>query len=400
MEDQTIRPLERVLYAIDLDPSRKFGSMEEQLGVLSAEFRSYSSVFIPLFSTAPDASSGAELRAAGLDWRSLDLGRFRWSTLVRLLRLIREEQIDVVHWNFYHPLNNPYIWFLSLLAPGVKHDYTDHISRPASEPAPAAGWGRRMKRLVKRLLLRRYRRAFCISDYVRHQLARQEAWPALERCHYFVNTDRFAPDAAVRSEMRARFGGAGRFVVLVVAHLIPQKGLEVAVRALGALPDSIVLWIVGDGPEAGRLQERIARDGLTDRARFLGRQRRVERFLQAADCFVCPSLWAEAVGLVNLEALCCGLPVVASKTGGIPEFVEEGVTGFLFPPGDDARLAAILQALADDPETVRRIGLQARAVALERHATAVRLPEYLEFHRVPVLSSKGHTHVESPVKTA
>ena len=84
--------------------------------------------------------------------------------------------------------------------------------------------------------------------------------------------------------------------------------------------------------------------------------------MQAADCLVCPSLWAEAAGLVNLEALSTGLPVVASRIGGIPEYVEDGKTGMLFPPGDHQALAALIRRLMDTPEEYQQLAAAAQRV--------------------------------------
>jgi glycosyltransferase involved in cell wall biosynthesis len=99
--------------------------------------------------------------------------------------------------------------------------------------------------------------------------------------------------------------------------------------------------------------------------------------MQAADCLVCPSLWAEAAGLVILEAMACGLPVVASRIGGIPEFVIDGVTGYLIPPGDHNLLAIRIRALLDDPLSRRMMGLSARTLGTEQYSAQRRLPEFL-----------------------
>ena len=107
----------------------------------------------------------------------------------------------------------------------------------------------------------------------------------------------------------------------------------------------------------------------------------MEPFLQAADAFVCPSRWAEAAGLVNLEAQACGLPVLASRIGGIPEYVADGRTGVLFPPGDAEGLAAAVRRLLDHPHRFRDMGLAARESAVTRFSTAARLEEYLDLYR-------------------
>jgi glycosyltransferase involved in cell wall biosynthesis len=92
-------------------------------------------------------------------------------------------------------------------------------------------------------------------------------------------------------------------------------------------------------------------------------------------------LWSEAASLVNLEGLAAGLPVVASRVGGIPEYVEDGHTGFLFPPGDDAALADCLARLRDDPALRLRLGEQARAAAVERFSPHSRLADFLNLYR-------------------
>ena len=121
---------------------------------------------------------------------------------------------------------------------------------------------------------------------------------------------------------------------------------------------------------------------MVERVRFLGPQDRVEPYLQAADVLVCPSLWQEAAGLVNVEAQACGLPVVASRIGGIPEYVEEGRTGLLFPPGDFRQLAACLTQLKESPDLCNRLGAEARRRAVERSSVAARLDDYLKLYGI------------------
>src|SRR5262249_30654550 len=161
----------------------------------------------------------------------------------------------------------------------------------------------------------------------------------VESCLHFINTDRFRPNLAIREAVRREHGCEQRFVALLAAHLIPEKGVDVAIRALVETPQNVVLWIVGTGPEQACLQALTAKLGLPDRIKFFGQQPEVQPFMQAADCLLCPSLWAEAAGFVNIEALATGLPVLASRIGGIPEYVDDCRTGILFPPGDHQALA-------------------------------------------------------------
>jgi glycosyltransferase involved in cell wall biosynthesis len=285
----------------------------------------------------------------------------------------------MIHWNFYHPLN-PYVWCLTALRPRIRHYLTDHNSRYPSEPESRS----RVRGMLKSALFRRYERIFCVSDYVRNSLGREGVSLGLSRCTHFVNTSRFQPDAAAGALVRSELMAESQFVLLVVAHLIREKGVDVVLRALAELPAHVTAWVVGDGLDAARLR-RVAEDlGIARRVRFLGNRSDVQTYMQAADCLVCPSVWEEAAGLVNIESLACGLPVVASRIGGIPEIVDDGRTGFLFSPGSAAELARTIRRLIREPDLTRRMGKAAREFAMERYSAEQRIEEFIEFYRKPV----------------
>src|SRR5205085_2195046 len=107
-----------------------------------------------------------------------------------------------------------------------------------------------------------------------------------------------------------------------------------------------------------------------------------EPYMQAADCFVCPSRWAEAAGLVNIEAQACGLPVVASRIGGIPEYVAEGRTGLLFAAEKHEEMARAVRVLIDDRGECRAMGRRAREWAVEQFSPAARLRDFLDVYRL------------------
>jgi glycosyltransferase involved in cell wall biosynthesis len=368
-------PLGRVLLAMALEGGRKFGSMEEQVFLLARAFRRQGGLCLPLFLGPADGPRPAEFVNDGLSVECLELNRFRLSTLRRLRGLIERYRIEMVHWNFFHPLWNPYLWALSILCPGVAHYFTDHISRVGSPRTGGAG------RIMKRLLLKRYRRVFGVSRFVVDSMERQQSWRQPECRLYFINTERFRPDAAVRRSLRRQMGVEGRIVLLTASQLIPEKGLDVCLRAMAELPEPVVLWSVGEGPDSERLHRYAAELGVQNRTRFLGLQRNVEPFMQAADCFVCPSLWEEAAGLVNLEAQACGLPVVASRIGGIPEYVDDGVTGLLYPPGESGALAACIRRLIDEPGVREDMGRAARELAERRFSPESAMDHYLDLYR-------------------
>jgi glycosyltransferase involved in cell wall biosynthesis len=163
------------------------------------------------------------------------------------------------------------------------------------------------------------------------------------------------PDARLHSGLR----------VLFVGRLVERKGVHVLLDALALLPEEppIVLEVVGDGPEREKLEHRARSLGVTDRVRFHGFLPRseLERHLGECDALVLPAVVdakgdVEGLGVVLLEAMSFGKPVIASAAGGIVDIVKTSENGLLVPPGDAPALAAAIECLARDPELVRRLG--------------------------------------------
>lgn len=155
--------------------------------------------------------------------------------------------------------------------------------------------------------------------------------------------------------------GPEAFVVAVVARLTAEKGIDILLaalpRVLSRAPQLRVV-IAGDGPKAKELQEETARRGLTGYVKFLGFQKDIFGLLFRCDGFVLPS-FTDAWPLSLMEAMAAGLPVVASRVGGIPAMVKEGETGLLVDPGDIGQLAAALVQLATNRDAARKLGEEA-----------------------------------------
>lgn len=171
-----------------------------------------------------------------------------------------------------------------------------------------------------------------------------------------------------RSAVRARLGIGDREVLgLNVAALAPHKAQSDLLRAAAlARPRAprLRIWIAGEGPLEEKLLAERRTLGLEQTVRFLGFREDVPDLLRAAD-FFCISSRLEGMGTSILEGMAAGLPVVATRAGGIPEIVEDGWTGDLVPPGEPGAFAEALVAVAADPERRALMGARARERALD-----------------------------------
>jgi glycosyltransferase involved in cell wall biosynthesis len=169
----------------------------------------------------------------------------------------------------------------------------------------------------------------------------------------------------VAGARRLRPNGRQRPLIVSVGRLKAPKDFLTLVRALGKLPrDSFGAVIVGEGPDRRRLEEEIELVGLGERVRLAGERRDVPELLAEADVFALASA-SEGMPVSVLEAMAAGLPVVASRVGGLPEQVADGETGVLVEPGDPDDLARALARLLVDGELRRRLGAAGRVRAEE-----------------------------------
>jgi N-acetyl-alpha-D-glucosaminyl L-malate synthase BshA len=140
------------------------------------------------------------------------------------------------------------------------------------------------------------------------------------------------------------------------------------------------LILVGDGPDRSEVEQRVADWGLNDAVTFAGEQQNLVPWLSVADLFLLPSA-QESFGLAALEAMACEVPVVASNVGGLPEIVEDGVTGFVCPPAAVDAMAERSIALLTDPALHARIARAAADMVCQRYTTDRVVPLYEEAYR-------------------
>ncbi len=169
-------------------------------------------------------------------------------------------------------------------------------------------------------------------------------------------------------------------VLLSVARLVPDKDHDTLLGAFGHLSNrhpEAELWLVGNGPRRQALEQKVQNLGLGGRVKFLPGEQDLRHLYHQADLFVLSSM-AEALPNVVLEAMAAGLPVVATRVGGVPEAVVPEATGLLVSPRDETGLAAALGRLLDDPGARRTMGRRGRERVLENFSFAAMVVRHEE----------------------
>lgn len=191
-----------------------------------------------------------------------------------------------------------------------------------------------------------------------------------------VDASLFRPDESLRQAARRRLGAADHeVVVLAPCRMVPVKGvidLAHALKRLGDLRDRLRLVFAGDsGARAEEyeleVREAVRRSPFADRVTYLGRvpNQDMPSVYAAADIVALPSL-KEATSIAGLEAMACGLPLVGTNVGGIPEILEHEQTGLLVEPGAPHELAVAIRRLVDDPPLRAALGAAARRTVTDR----------------------------------
>lgn len=188
-----------------------------------------------------------------------------------------------------------------------------------------------------------------------------------------VDTERFAPSELPDSDLPP--------LILCVARLKPVKNQELLLRACARLKSVGIGFrcvLVGDGPTRDSLLFEVAQLGLDSCVELAGPadQSEVLRWLQQATVCVLSS-HSEGMPVCLMEAAACGLPAVATAVSGVPELIEDGVTGFVVPPGDEAALAMALAQVISDRDLAVRMGKAARLRALEKFSIGLQADRLL-----------------------
>jgi glycosyltransferase involved in cell wall biosynthesis len=312
-----------------------------------------------------DAAPRDALEQAGADYVPVEMtGRFPdpvadRRSLTRLERLVREGGFDLVH---AHGQKAGLLARTAARRAGVPSIYTPHsfvyrtqLARPRLSGRIRFAVGKALERRLARhtafiVAVAEDERRTAIADHITPPEQIVVVHPGVRR-----------PAERHPDPRLVEFRGDGPLLGFV-AGLRDQKGLPDLLEALTIVADEgkpLRFVIVGNGPLRDEIAARVGAPPLAGSTLLLSFEDSPYPYLDGLDAFVLPSLW-EGLPMAVLEAMASGLPVVATAVNGTPEAVEDGVTGYLVPPGDPVALAARLRAVAGDAELRREMGEAAR----------------------------------------
>jgi N-acetyl-alpha-D-glucosaminyl L-malate synthase BshA len=206
---------------------------------------------------------------------------------------------------------------------------------------------------------------------------------AIEVIENFVNCDVYTPfnDEKKRAEARSRLAAPGDAILMHLSNFRPVKRVvdvvKIFAQVVREMPAQLVL--IGDGPDRSAA-EWLAHDlGIQANVHFLGKLERVHEILPLADILLMPSE-LESFGLAALEAMACKVPSIATRVGGVPELIDDGVTGLLYPVGDIEGMSLGALSLLKDREKLDAMRDAGRKTAQKRFCSSLVVPHYVRYY--------------------
>ncbi len=300
---------------------------------------------------------------------------FKPSLASRIARLTDRHQAALVHCHHYSPF--VYGSLATLLRPGLRMVFTEHGRLSDGPPSLK-------KRLINPLLGRVPTALLAVSDALRASMI-DEGFPArrLQVIHNGIEPGTSPTDSERRNVRRTLGIAPSTIVIGTIARLNHVKDLGTLIEAFAIISrqhQEIVLIVVGDGEERNRLEEIARRLGVLSEIRFLGQRDDARRLLAAFDVYVNSSI-SEGISLTILEAMAAELPVVATRVGGTPEVVADGISGLLVPARTPAALADAIRQLAVDRGRRRAMGTSGRLTLVQGFSIHRMVDQYAELYR-------------------
>jgi len=203
----------------------------------------------------------------------------------------------------------------------------------------------------------------------------------IEVIRNFVNCDFYVRNPELVAQQRPRFARPGESLLVHLSNFRPVKRvldvIETFARVSRAMPARLLM--IGDGPERSAAEFLAMRLGVGDRVDFVGKQENVNELLPLSDLMLMPSEM-ESFGLAALEAMACRVPAVATRVGGVPELIEDGVNGLLYEVGDVEGMAAGAISILSDPALLERLSTASRRTAQDHFCASRIIPLYERYY--------------------
>ena len=342
-----------------------------------------------LFSYAPPARLPD---VEGIEWHEVEVSSyplFRYppyevALASRLGEVAEDVGLEVVHAHYAIPHTLAALLVKDLVAPRP----LPVVTTLHGTDITVVGQDRSYRRVTEHAL-RRSDAVTAVSEWLRAQTEQVfGVTRPIEVIPNFVDAERFKPREKARS--RARMAPAGEPVLAHVSNFRPVKRAVLAVDAFAVVAAAMParLLMIGDGPDRAACEARARALGVKDRVRFVGAQSHVEDLLPCADVLLLPSEH-ESFGLAALEAMACGVVPVATRAGGLPEVVRDGVDGLLVPEAEVGRMGERVLTLLRDPVRLAAMAAAASASARQRFAPEGVVPRYEALYQRVVAAARG-----------
>ena len=391
-------PLSRneVAYSFIFDEAVRLSNRDVELHVASYLMRihdkrmelSVNGVRVHKFSEKIDASillssmkGLTELPLISLVYPKIVVSTVTYSCFIA--KLVEKYDIDIIHAHFAYPEG-----FAAMLAKNVVQKplvLTLHGYDIVTDPS--VNYGKRLKKRYDTMIRKVLAKAdivFGASKYVCAEAL--NAGCSQERLVHLpngVDLKRFTPDID-GSPLRSRFVVNDRPVIFTLRGHSPKNGIEYLIKAVPSVLRDVpnAMFIIGGEGPLRSYHEHLAEElGVSRHVLFVGRIPPMElpRYYAACNIFVIPSV-IEAFGLVTVEAMACGKPVIGSNVGGIPEVIKEGVNGLLVKPRDPEDLANKIVSLLENPDLTKKMGAEGRRMAEENFDIKRRIDRILTIY--------------------
>ena len=267
-------------------------------------------------------------------------------SILKVARWLKSKDVDIVHTHGY-PAG--VLGRVSAIVAGIKYIFHHiHTTYPDLKYRNC---------IMERILSRFTDRVICCSNAVKEFMIHRTGVSEKKLIVLYNGIFEMQPqDPAIANDIRQSFNIPKDSIVIgCVASLVPHKGHKYLIEAIKEV-DNVCLLVVGDGYLRKDLENYASELDIKNRVIFAGYKKDITPYIQIMDIFVLPSSEREGLGISIIEATAMGKPVIATKIGGIPEVIEDGVTGILVEPKDKDALAKAIEKLLDSPQLMQEMG--------------------------------------------